>query len=115
GTRHSCLPGTILSPRQVVGKNKCSPRTAPRAATGSARRPTSVFFELGDAIDRLIGLIQTGIVADPELHQECVFAAVFVIAAQDLSRAEVEHLEEELSREIRFADGQCDLGAPVAR
>ncbi len=49
------------------------------------------------------------------MHQESVFAAVFVVAAHHARGSKSLNAEEELSGEIRFAHGQGDPRATVAR
>src|SRR6266542_2629126 len=90
-------------------------RGVPCSRFGLVRKSApSALLELGDAIDRLLELF-AGVVGKTVLHQEGIFATVFVVAAQHAHRPEALLAEEQLRPQVRFAHLQRDARATMAR
>src|SRR5262249_49553697 len=71
----------------------------------------SVFLVLRDPVNRIVRVL-TWVVGELVLHEESVFAAVFVIGSQDPYGPEALLLEEELGSQIGLTDLQSDARAP---
>jgi hypothetical protein len=76
---------------------------------------SKLFPERHPKLREILDLLKRRLAADAELHQEGVLAAVFVVTPQHFDGPKGHVPEEQLRRQIGFADCQGDFGSPMAR